>query len=137
MFCPNCGKELNNEDQFCPNCGTKIDKTDLDLYSSKPKTDEPKVSKKPLVFAIIGFILALSNLFDVFELFMLKDEYSGTEYNYMYIALSVISIIIDIVAIIFSKIGLKSDKRGLGIAGLIFGIIGLVVFTVLLVLFLV
>ena len=60
MFCDNCGKELNGNEAFCPYCGHKINKSNLDLYFEKEVIEEkPQVSKKPLVFAIIGFAFSL------------------------------------------------------------------------------
>ena len=35
-FCPNCGKEIDENDQFCKGCGSKITADgDLDLEHSK------------------------------------------------------------------------------------------------------
>ena len=62
-FCPNCGKEIDEDDQFCKGCGSKI-KSDgnLDLEHTKDlKTETADADNKliliPLVLGIIGVIV--------------------------------------------------------------------------------
>ena len=70
-FCPNCGKEIDENDQFCKGCGSKIKPDgDLDLEHSKDlKTDDNKIESAdadnkliliPLVLGIIGVIVGLA-----------------------------------------------------------------------------
>ena len=73
-FCPNCGKEIDEEDQFCKGCGSKIKPDgDLDLEHSKDsKTtvadsdnkagsadSDNKLILIPLILGIIGVIVGL------------------------------------------------------------------------------
>ena len=38
-FCPNCGREIDEEDQFCKGCGSKINSNgDLDIENNKNET---------------------------------------------------------------------------------------------------
>lgn len=74
VFCPNCGKEIDENDQFCKGCGSKIKPDgDLDLEHSKDlKTNNAEPNAKnesanednkliliPLVLGIIGVIVGL------------------------------------------------------------------------------
>ena len=73
-FCPNCGKEIDEEDQFCKGCGSKIKPDgDLDLEHSKDskasaagsdnKRESADLDNKliliPLILGIIGVIVGL------------------------------------------------------------------------------
>ena len=75
VFCPNCGKEIDENDQFCKGCGAKIKPDgDLDLENSKNletnsadsniKTESANEDNKliliPLVLGIIGVIVGLA-----------------------------------------------------------------------------
>ena len=64
-FCPNCGKEIDEDDQFCKGCGSKI-KSDgnLDLEHTKDlKTETADVDNKliliPLILGIVGVIVGI------------------------------------------------------------------------------
>ena len=71
-FCPNCGKEIDENDQFCKGCGSKIKPDgDLDLehtetstVNSNNKTESATADNKlvliPLVLGIIGVIVGLA-----------------------------------------------------------------------------
>lgn len=74
-FCPNCGKEIDEDDQFCKGCGSKIKADgDLDLeHSNDLKTAtadsnikaasadaDNKLILIPLVLGIIGVIVGLA-----------------------------------------------------------------------------
>lgn len=65
-FCPNCGKEIDENDQFCKGCGSKInDDGNLDLEHAKDlKTESANADNKliliPLVLGIIGLIVGLA-----------------------------------------------------------------------------
>lgn len=65
-FCPNCGKEIDEDDQFCKGCGSKIKEDgDLDLEHAKDlKTESADADNKliliPLVLGIIGVIVGLA-----------------------------------------------------------------------------
>ena len=64
-FCPNCGKEIDEDDQFCKGCGSKI-KSDgnLDLEHTKDlKTETADADNKliliPLILGIVGVIVGI------------------------------------------------------------------------------
>lgn len=70
-FCPNCGKEIDEDDQFCKGCGSKIKANgDLDITESKEEktevktdavsSDDNKLILIPLVLGIIGVIVGLA-----------------------------------------------------------------------------
>ena len=63
-FCPNCGREIDEEDQFCKGCGSKINSNgDLDIENNKNETKNTnpynKVVLIPLILGIIGVIVGL------------------------------------------------------------------------------
>ena len=65
VFCPNCGKEIDEDDQFCKGCGSKI-KSDgnLDLEHTKDlKTETADADNKliliPLILGIVGVIVGI------------------------------------------------------------------------------
>ncbi|HPT77315.1 PH domain-containing protein [Acetomicrobium sp.] len=49
MYCPNCGKQIDDESSFCRYCGTKVDKSDICVsdkeipHVSLPLYDIPKL----------------------------------------------------------------------------------------------
>lgn len=65
-FCPNCGKEIDKEDQFCKGCGSKINSDgDLDIENNTEiKTESADADNKliliPLILGIIGVIVGLA-----------------------------------------------------------------------------
>ena len=68
VFCPNCGKEIDENDQFCKGCGSKIKPNgDLEIPDSKEeKTESKSVANDnkliliPLVLGIVGVIVGLA-----------------------------------------------------------------------------
>lgn len=44
MNCPNCGQEMIDRKEYCINCGKKL-------------INEKSVSKKPLIFVVIGLLV--------------------------------------------------------------------------------
>ena len=62
-FCPNCGNEIDEEDQFCKGCGSKINSNgDLDIKDfKKNKTElnnsDNKLINIPLLLGIIGVVV--------------------------------------------------------------------------------
>lgn len=46
MFCPNCGKEIQNDISFCPNCGHKLKVTQAQEPTSNEAFNVPKQKKK-------------------------------------------------------------------------------------------
>ncbi len=36
MFCPNCGKELENSEKFCGSCGSSVEVSDANVILSRP-----------------------------------------------------------------------------------------------------
>ena len=67
MYCPNCGKQTNENTTFCPECGTKINKSSQ-TFSEQLKANNPipkflkkynrqlKISLIVVAFLIIGLI---------------------------------------------------------------------------------
>lgn len=43
MFCPNCGKEVNNQDVFCGYCGFRLEETPVKTEEIPVKTEETPV----------------------------------------------------------------------------------------------
>ncbi len=49
MYCPNCGKQIDDESSFCRYCGAKVDKSDICVsdkeipHNSVPLYDTPKL----------------------------------------------------------------------------------------------
>ena len=42
MFCPNCGKEVNNQDVFCGYCGFRLDDVPVKAEETPVKTDDSR-----------------------------------------------------------------------------------------------
>lgn len=59
MFCPKCGKEVNENDVFCKSCGEQIKKENIPLFDLKPKKTGWQAFLLYLVF-VIGQIMFLS-----------------------------------------------------------------------------
>ena len=66
MFCPKCGKEINDDSVFCPNCGERIqDKpsTNIDKAIELTEAEIEKRNKKTIacliVLLAVGFLLFL------------------------------------------------------------------------------
>ncbi len=61
-YCPNCGKELQDDMQFCPGCGTSLQANARAPMASEPVYAEEKTAKKShkgiIVIIIILVILA-------------------------------------------------------------------------------
>lgn len=109
MFCPNCGKELNDNVKFCDACGTEI------IKSQKPNADyvQPIIlDEKPKNdgFAIASLILGILSLF--------------------------CGLLTGILSVIFGAISINKSRQlnkkssGMAIAGLILGIVSIVMFVV-------
>ncbi len=61
MFCPNCGKETN-EQKFCRDCGLKVEKIFNVLVKEIQEREKTSVQKRDDLFRKLGFI-SLSLLF--------------------------------------------------------------------------
>ena len=61
MFCPNCGKETN-EQKFCRDCGLKVEKIFNVLVKEIQESEKSSVQKRDDLFRKLGFI-SLSLLF--------------------------------------------------------------------------
>ena len=60
-YCPNCGKELQDDMQFCPGCGASLQATARDPMASEPIYAEEKPAKKSRK-GIIAIIIILAIL---------------------------------------------------------------------------
>lgn len=71
MFCTKCGAEMEENTQFCTKCGAKIEKVAFvepekqqlegqPIYTQSTYNQQQvkQKSKKPLVFGIIGIVVA-------------------------------------------------------------------------------
>jgi len=61
MFCPNCGKETN-EQKFCRDCGIKVEKIFKVLVEEIQEREKSSIEKRNDLFRKLGFI-SLSLLF--------------------------------------------------------------------------
>ena len=61
MFCPNCGKETN-EQKFCRDCGLKVEKIFNVLVKEIQEGEKTSIQKRDDLFRKLGFI-SLSLLF--------------------------------------------------------------------------
>ena len=61
MFCPNCGKETNDQ-KFCRDCGLKVEKIFNVLVKEIQESEKSSVQKRDDLFRKLGFI-SLSLLF--------------------------------------------------------------------------
>lgn len=60
MFCPNCGSEINEDDQFCQKCGTKLGTGGVNVPLSSERVADSTEGKKPsIVLIVVGYIFAL------------------------------------------------------------------------------
>ena len=83
MYCPNCGKETEKENQFCPECGSSL--------TSKPEVKEAESDKEPapqwaktlaLVLFIVSIAVIVLNYFfyGIFVVITMKDFLFINEY---------------------------------------------------------
>ncbi|MDQ3180465.1 MAG: hypothetical protein M3Q33_08095 [Acidobacteriota bacterium] len=61
MFCPNCGKETN-EQKFCRDCGLKVEKIFNILVKEIEEREKTSIQKRDDLFRKLGFV-SLSLLF--------------------------------------------------------------------------
>ena len=61
MFCPNCGKETN-EQKFCRDCGLKVEKIFKVLVEEIQEREKTSIEKRNDLFRKLGFV-SLSLLF--------------------------------------------------------------------------
>ena len=61
MFCPKCGKSINNESKFCPSCGQVIQSIPQPVPTQAPLPANNNHSKIPVILAI-GIILVIGGL---------------------------------------------------------------------------
>ncbi len=61
MFCPNCGKETNDQ-KFCRDCGLKVEKIFNVLVKEIQESEKTSIQKRDDLFRKLGFI-SLSLLF--------------------------------------------------------------------------
>lgn len=61
MNCPNCGQEMVDRKEYCINCGKKL-------------VNDKTVSKKPLIFVILGLLIV-----GVLVCYMIINYNTGSE----------------------------------------------------------
>lgn len=126
MYCPSCGKEVNEEHNFCKYCGSnlreKVQEEVENIVVEEPKIIDMKETKTEIkseekdynLCAIFGFIAGIISVFFSF-------------YGLMNIAAIVLS------AVALNQIKKTGEQgKGLAITGLVTGIVSMV-FIILLV----
>ena len=112
MYCNNCGKEIADGSKFCPECGQKM---------GGPINT---VSKRYMIFSIIGFALALDSILDFMILCAMGNAeiyLSVSYYTFLFIAIAG-----SIASVTLSIVGLKAKKKAFAIFGTIIGSIFLI-----------
>lgn len=115
MICPNCNSHVNDTYSFCPNCGAKIEKR-IDPFEPTPPTPAPALTpapttqKKDNTIAIIGFVFAFISpvIGLICSIIGYSNAKTGGDYknfaiagiaiSAVYIALSVIAVIIVVIS---------------------------------------
>lgn len=54
MFCENCGKKLEENDQFCEHCGFEVKKTIIENKKSKPRRRIWKIALVLILLVLVG-----------------------------------------------------------------------------------
>ena len=131
MYCPHCGKEIDEGMTFCPNCGKQVKKApqspELDEVDEFFKVSPPPAQSMPEqqrtvrvkrvnVLAAVGFALSM------FGFLFGSASWIGI----------IFTILISVAGIVCSSLGLVQCKRngasgkGLAIAGIVLGAVGIV-----------
>lgn len=73
-FCPDCGKEIYENQKFCTNCGAKI----IEVVDVQEEQEKNKINKKAkiIIASLCFFVLS-------FTLISLKFEYISESFNYI------------------------------------------------------
>ena len=61
MYCPKCGKEIDENATFCPDCGARVKTLEQPVYTAVPVETNNVKKKNPL--AIVSFVLSMVGLF--------------------------------------------------------------------------
>lgn len=56
MFCPRCGKQIDDGSAFCPSCGSELHKS---VANKSGNASKKKKSKKPLVIGLAAVVLVV------------------------------------------------------------------------------
>ena len=156
MFCKNCGKKLESQNQkFCVSCGSVVLHTpdapqlraeknqvsstvrSVPIYDSKPiKVEAPGFYSKiaftfallSIVLAVIGFVFEfLKVLRDVIPIYVFLRIPGGPELWIIALVLNSIGLIFAIISRVFiSKAGKCEMQNTLKKVGSVFGVIGIV-----------
>ena len=70
MFCPKCGKEINEGSKFCAGCGEKL--ADSETVSSEDNNQEEVPGRKPLVIIIVILAVGIVILLAVIVVLMIN-----------------------------------------------------------------
>ena len=151
MYCPHCGKELDEGVNFCPNCGAKTQQVsgsepnepneEKDEFFDAPpasvsvheqRTVEheqtaPERTARVNVLAIVGFALSIAG-------YLL----GGSSW-----ILCIFTVLVSVAGLVCSSLGLVRCKRngakgkGFAIAGIVVGAVGIVVNLTMMIIFIV
>lgn len=93
MFCRKCGNQIPDDSSFCPYCGENVIKTE-NVYSM------PVVKK-------VTFKEAIKDLFE--RIFVFEGRSTRSEFNYGYLFLMIISIVVSMITIYPTMLGAMKD----------------------------
>lgn len=137
MFCPHCGKEIENNSSFCRYCGKSVPIQNNYAVNPQVYAPVPAPQRKSNGCSIAGFVLSVISI--VFTFF---TSISDFDYYYPYRFLEVFggNVVFcfssAIAGLVLSIVGtVKSKKigkgKGLGIAGIVIGAISFALWTVI------
>ncbi len=124
-YCPNCGKELNENADVCLNCGKLL-------------TNNKRINKQKKGFSIASMVLGIISV--LWTISMLLSLEQGIEtlkvelyYNeefiffiFYFIGYTMFSLTPAILALIFGIKNNKENKNGMAISGIIMSVISLI-----------
>ena len=84
MVCPNCGKELKNDDLFCSKCGTKRDAKESEPVFSLPHRYVLSLAKKFFDLENTSYLTCSSELFCIKRSMLDKYDYVPTKLPFLH-----------------------------------------------------
>ena len=81
MYCPNCGKELDDNSIFCRYCGVKIDEDENDMENNAQTSPVPRWNNTTLIM-VISIVVCLVIMIILIGVHLGKSSTSYTEDDY-------------------------------------------------------